>query len=241
MIFSFFKKKKPTLNLKPRQNIEIEFTADDDSEEPNFEAHFTPVLDVQRKKVIVKSPGTDRRPIRMIPGKALTVTTLDGNVLYSFNTSVLDAGDREFDINPPGDVEEELLPEFDDNFQIEVPIRVEFRAMKSAHNQVAITHTICQSGLTLTTNLPIPPGTDLHLEIEMPSAPDFTTKARSIGNRIHPTMKSKHLCEIEYTDIDQHDAIDIMRYAVYARRREQRRLEREATRAKYGSAGSDRR
>lgn len=222
MIFGFLKKKKAGLKLKPKQEVEIEFQ----SGEGGYEAHFTRILDIQRKKVIVRAPGTDRRPIRMAPGQQLTVTTLEDNVLYSFQASVLDAGEREFDITPPANVVEQELPARDDNYRIEVPITVEYRAMNTAHTQVAQTYAITSSGLVLATNLPIPPGTSLHLELEIPSAPDISTKGRAAGSEKHPTDKRKHLSEIEFEDISAEDRDTILRYAIYSRRRQERKRDR---------------
>lgn len=223
MIFSrLFGKKSAGLKLKPKQEVEIEFP----SGEAGYEAHFTRVLDIQRKKVILKAPGTDRRPIRMAPGQVLTITTLDDNVLYSFQTSVLDAGDREFDIAPPANVSEQELPARDENYRIEVPITVEYRAMNTAHTQVAQTYAITAAGLVLTTNLPIPPGTNLHLELEIPSAPDIRTKGRAVGSEKHPHLKGKHLSEIEFEDMSDQDRDTILRYAIYSRRRQERKRDR---------------
>ena len=221
-ILDIFKKKKAGLKLKPKQEVEIEFL----SEDSVYETHFTRVLDIQRKKVILKAPGTDRRPIRMIPGQELTVTTLDENVLYAFHATVLDAGEREFDITPPGQVHEEELPVRDENYRLEVPITVEYRAMNTAHTQVAQTYAITSAGLVLATNLPIPPGTSLHLELEIPSAPDIRTKGRAVGSEKHPHLKGKHLSEIEFEDMSESDRDTILRYAIYSRRRQERRRER---------------
>lgn len=222
MIFGFLRKKKAGLKLKPKQEVEIEFP----SGESGYEAHFTRVLDIQRKKVIVRAPGTERRPIRMNPGTPLTVTTLEDNVLYSFQATVLDAGEREFDITPPANVNEQELPARDVNYRIEVPITVEYRAMNTAHTQVAQTWAITSQGLVLTTNLPIPPGTNLHMELEIPSAPDISTKGRAVGSEKHPDLKGKHLSEIEFEDMSDADRDTILRYAIYSRRRQERKRDR---------------
>lgn len=226
MIFSFFGLfggKKPALKLKDNQEIEIEFY----TEESGYETHFTHVLDIQRKSVIVKSPGTERRPIRVIPGQRMTVTTLENNVMYSFETQVLDAGEREFDIKPPENVKEEKQPSFDENCQIEVPITVEYRAMNSAHHQVAQTFAITNTGLILMTNLPIPSGTTLKLEIEIPGAMGFSTSGNVIGSKPHPNDKKKHLCEIEYVDLSKQDINSILRYALYSKKRLERKAKRD--------------
>jgi c-di-GMP-binding flagellar brake protein YcgR len=223
MIFNLFKKKKGGLKLRPKQEVEIEFLSD---ESDGYECHFTRILDIQRKKVILKAPGTERRPIRMIPGQQVTITTLDENVLYAFQATVLDATEREFDITPPTNVHEEELPARDENFRLEVPITVEYRAMNTAHTQVAQTFAITSAGLVLATNLPIPPGTNLHMELEIPSTPDIRTKGRAVGSEKHPDLKSKHLSEIEFEDMSESDRDTILRYAIYSRRRQERQRDR---------------
>ncbi len=220
---NLFKKKKAGLKIKPKQEVEIEFISD---ETGYYESHFTRVLDIQRKKVILKAPGTDRRPIRMVPGQEVTVTTLDENMLYAFPATVLDATEREFDITPPANVHEEEMPVRDENFRLEVPITVEYRAMNTAHTQVAQTYAITASGLVLTTNLPIPPGTNLHMELEIPSTPDIRTKGRAVGSEKHPEVKGKHLSEIEFEDMSDADRDTVLRYAIYSRRRQQRQYAR---------------
>ena len=225
MIFGWFKKSKSAaLKLKQRQEVEIEFF----SEETGFEAHFTQVLDIQSKKVIIKSPGTERRPIRMIPGQRLSITVIEDNKVYTFESVVIDAGDREFDIAPPTNVKDEPLPSFDDENQLEVAIKVEFRAMNSAHNQMANTYSVAPSGLMLTTNLPVPSGTLLHLEIEIPNAPDFSINGRAVASRVHPSIKNKHICEVEYDNVSEAESGAIIRYALYAKKRAERQAEREA-------------
>jgi c-di-GMP-binding flagellar brake protein YcgR len=222
MIFNLFKKKKSGLKLRPKQEVEIEFLSD---ESDSYECYFTRVLDIQRKKVILKAPGTERRPIRMFPGQQVTITTLDENTLYAFQATVLDATEREFDITPPANVHDEELPARDENFRLEVPITVEYRAMNTAHTQVAQTFAITSAGLVLATNLPIPPGTSLHMELEIPSTPDIRTKGRAIGSEKHPDQKSKHLSEIEFEDMSESDRDTILRYAIYSRRRQERQRE----------------
>ena len=225
MIFSFFKKSKgPSLKLKQNQEVEVEFF----NEDTGFETHFTKVLDVQSKKVIIKAPGTERRPVQMVPGQRLNITVVEEKQVYSFETVVIDAGEREFDIAPPANVKDEPLPTFDETNQLEVAIKVDYRAMNSAHNQMANTYSVSPGGLMLTTNLPVPSGTMLHLEVEIPNAPDFSVKGRAVGSRVHPSLKNKHICEVEYDNVTEAESSSIIRYAIYAKKRAERMAAREA-------------
>jgi len=224
MFFDFFKSKKPALKIKAKQEVEIEFFSDE-----TFKTYFTTVLDVRRKEIILKSPGTERRPVKMETGQAITVTVFDpeDSKLYYFNTTVTDAGEREFDIANATEVQSEDVPKFE-NGSIEAPVNVEYRAMKLAHSQSARTFSIGFNSIVLICNIPIPQGTDLHIEIQIPGAPVYSFKGRSISARPDPSSNKKHLCEIEYSDdASREDRLAVMRYAVYLKRREYRRVQRE--------------
>ncbi|MBQ7568093.1 flagellar brake domain-containing protein [bacterium] len=226
LFFGLFKKSKgAALKLKQSQEVEVELY----NEDKGYESHFTRVLDVQSKKVIIKSPGTDRRPIRMIPGQQLHITTVEDNSIHTFDSVVVDAGDREFDIAPPSNVTTEPVPSFDDEHQLEVAIKVEFRAMQSAHNQMANTYSVASNGLMLTTNLRLPSGTQLHLEVDIPNAPDFSIKGRVGRSTEHPTLKNKYICEVEYDSVSEAESEAIIRYAIYAKKRAERIAQREAS------------
>ena len=225
MFLDWFKSKKPTLKLKSNQEVEIEFFADD-----TYKTYFTTVLDARRNDAVLKTPGTERRPVRMESGQRLTVTTLADNKLFYFDTEVTDAGEREFDIATPTDVKSEDVPNFENNCSIEAPVNVECRAIKLAHSQSAQTHSISLNGMVLACNIAIPEGTDLHIEIQIPGTPVFSFKGRALKARPNPDPKSsrKYLCEVEYIDdASQSERLAIMRYAVYLKRREERRLARE--------------
>ncbi|MEW6284116.1 MAG: flagellar brake protein, partial [Candidatus Eremiobacterota bacterium] len=205
----FWGKKKPTLRLHPKQEVEVEFeTADGE-----FESHFVQVLDVQKKRIALSSPGSDRRPVRLVPGQQVTVSALVDDRLFSYSASVLDSRDRDFDVQPPKDVNEVEVPPRDDNFRIEVPIQVEYRAMRTAHTQVASTHAITTNGLFLMTNLPIPPNTQLHMELEIPNAPDISAKGRAVASQTDRENTRKHITEVEYEDIPEDNRTAIIRYA----------------------------
>lgn len=217
MIFGFLKKKKPGPKLRPKQEVEIELFNGE-----TYETHFTRILEAQRRRIILRAPGTDRRPVLMEEGQTLTLTTIEDGSLYWFDATVLAAGEREFDITPPVKVQDQDLPGLEEGSRIHVPITVEYRAMNTAHAQVAQTYAITKEGLLLSTNLPIPPGTLLLLELEIPSAPDIKSRGRAVGSEKHPEDPRKHLSEIEYEDITDSDREAILRYALYHRRRQER-------------------
>lgn len=223
MFLDWFRSKKPAVKLKPKQEVEIEFFADD-----MFKTYFTSILDVRAKDVVLKLPGTERRPVKVEVGSDLTVTTLDDGKLSYFTTSVKYAGDREFDIVPPAKIESEDAPDFNTG-SIEAPVNIEYRAMKLPYNQSAQTHSLSLNGLILGCNIEIPKGTELHIEIQIPGTPIYSFNGLAINSRQNPDAKGKRfLCEVEYApDAPQADRLAVMRYALYMKRREFRRRQRE--------------
>lgn len=226
MAFGFlFPPKKPTLKLLPRQMVELEF----ENPEGEFENYFVEISAVERKRLALQAPGTEMRPIRLVPGQPVTISVFDeeNNNFFSYSASVLDSREREFDVNPPREPDAETIPPRDDSFRVEVPIQVEYRAMTTVHSQVAITHAITPNGLFLLTNLPIPPGTSLLLELEIPNAPDIKTSGQAVTSQ-QDSRTRKHITEVEYEDIPEKDKQAILRYAIYYEQRQRRKARREA-------------
>lgn len=221
---SLFRGQKPTLKLQPKQEVEVEF----ENTEGEYESYFVQILDVHRKKITLHAPGSERRPVRLVPGQPVSVSALMDDHLFTYSASVLDSREREFDVNPPKDIRDIAIPPRDDSFRIEVPIPVEYRAMSTAHKQVAQTHAITPNGLFLQTNLPIPPGTSLLLELEIPNAPDIAAKGRAVTSQPDQSGGRKHITEMEYEDIPDRDRDAILTYAIYYQQRQERRTARDA-------------
>lgn len=224
MAFWPFGNKKATLKFSPGQMVELEF----ENPDGEYENYFVEVVSVQRKKVTLNAPGTDMRPIRLVPGQPVTVSYFDEekNSFFSHNASVLDSREREFDINSPKDPDTADIQARDENFRVEVPIQVEFRAQSTVHSQVATTQAITTNGLFLLTNLPIPPQTKLLLELEIPNAPDIKANGCAIQSHREESGR-KHVTEVEYDEIPEHDRDTILRYAVYYEQRQKRKGRRE--------------
>lgn len=226
MAFGFlFGNKKPNLKLVAKQVVELEF----ENPEGEYENYFVEVVNVAKKKITLNAPGTDMRPIRLVPGQPVTVSTFDDDksTFFSYNASVLDSREREFDVNPPKDAEWAEIEPRDDDFRREVPIQVEFRAVSTVHSQVATTHAITPNGLFLLTNLPIPPATKLLLELEIPNAPDIKANGKAVTSEREESGR-KHITEVEYEDIPEDDKNAILRYAIYYDQRQKRKQQREA-------------
>jgi c-di-GMP-binding flagellar brake protein YcgR len=222
MVFGLFGgKKKPSLKLEPKQEVEIEFQQGE-----AYEAYFVPVLETAKKKISLRSPGSERRPVRVPTGSPVTVTALVDNTLYWYTATCLEGREREFDISVPKDVQEEELPPFDENFKVEAVIPVEYRPMNTAHTSAARSYALMSKGIQLTTNLGVPPGTTLLMELEIPGAAEVRAKGKVITSGKHPQDPKKYLTEVEFEDLPAKERDAILRYGVYLRKRQQRKEQR---------------
>ena len=219
MVFSFlgFGKKKPKIKLEPKQEVELEFVNGE-----NIDDYFTRVVALEKKRIVVQVPTQNKVQVDVSPGDMVTVTYLDGDTVCTFRTKVLDRKDRDLELAYPSEVKEEKTNRGDENFTIEIPIPVEYRAMSTAHLQTATTRSIHQNGIDIVTNLPIPPGTSLHIELEIPNTPAIKTQGRVSQSQRLPNER-KALTQIEFEDISPTDREVMFRYAIYYRQRQARK------------------
>ncbi len=213
-------KKKTPFKLTSRQEVEVELEAEDHG---SYEAHFVQVMDVQRKKIVLSLPGIPSKPVVIVPSQKVTISVLNDDCHLSCEVTVSDVGDGEFQVSwPPKDYEEVAVPPRDDSFQVKVPIPVEFRAMRTAHTQVATTHAVAVNSLLLSTNLAIPPNTSLLMELEIPTG-EITAKGRALTSKEdNSTGRRRFVTEIEYEDLDADDCQKILRYGLYYEQRQAR-------------------
>jgi len=231
-VFGFLsgsKQKKTPFKLAPRDEVELELQVGNGV----YEAYFVQVQEVHKKRVVLQVPGSDRKPLRVGDGQAVTITTLIDNTLLSYQGFVMGARDRDFDVNYPPkdkDVEETSFPPRDDDFKVEVNISVEFRAMSTAHTQVAKTHSVTRNGLFLITNLPIPKATQLIMEVEIPNGSEVNTKGKALSS-VEDTSSGRrqYITEVEFdADITEKDRSTLIRYAMFFKQRQERAEKRLA-------------
>jgi len=197
------KPKKAQFKLQPRQEVEVEMPVGNGA----YEAYFVQVQEVHKKRVVLQIPGSERKP--------------------------MGARDRDFDVNYPPkekDVDEVNFPPRDDDFKIEVNISVEFRAMSTAHTQVAKTHSVTNNGLFLITNLPIPKATQLLMEVEIPNGSEINTKGKAISSvEDSSSGRRQYITEVEFdADISDKDRAALIRYAMFFKARQNRAEKRLA-------------
>lgn len=219
-------KKKSQFKLQPRQEVEIELQVGN-----AYEAFFVQVQEVHKKRVVLPVPGSDRKPVRVGDGQNVTISTLVDDNLLTYQGFVMGARDRDFDVNfPPKDFDEVSFPPRDDDFVIEVNIPVEFRAMSTAHTQVAKTHSVTRNGLFLLTNLPIPKATQLLMEVEIPNGSEIATKGKAITSvEDSSSGRRQYVTEVEFDpDITEKDRNNLIRYAMFFKQRQARQEKRLA-------------
>lgn len=222
MVFGFFARKKPSLKLKPKQEVEVEFAPPE-----GFECFFTHVLEMDKKKVTLTIPKKQNQPYPCTVGEPVTVTYMIDDVICSFQSRVLDKRNKEIDIALPKEVSESKSPATAQDFTIEIPIPVEYRAISTAHLQTATTKLITGTGVTVITNLPIPQETILHLELEIPNSPTIKTKGRVVKSQRLPADARKSLTEIEFEDINPRDKEALFRYVILYQQRRLRKQQAE--------------
>lgn len=224
------KPKKAQFKLQPRQEVEVEMQVGNNGA---YEAYFVQVQEVHKKRVVLQIPGSERKPMRVGDGQEVTVSTLIDDNLVSYKGFVMGARDRDFDVMYPPkekDVEETSFPPRNDDFKIEVNISVEFRAMSTAHTQVAKTHSVTNNGLFLITNLPIPKATQLLMEVEIPNGSEIQSKGRALSS-VEDTSSGRrqYITEVEFdSDITEKDRAALIRYAMFFKARQNRAEKRLA-------------
>lgn len=219
MVFGFLGKKKPSLKLEFKQEVEIEFCKGEDSE-----SFFTAVLEVQKKKIILNTPSKGRHLYPCAAGNDVIIAFLEGSVISWFKTKILELRDKEMDIAVPTNIQEEKSPFSVSSYRLEIPIPVEYRAISTAHLQTATTKEINSRGIKVVTNLPIPNGTEVHIELEIPDSPMIKTKGRVVASQKLPSDVRKSITDIEFEDFAPRDSENVFRYAILY---QQRRLRRQ--------------
>lgn len=219
MVFGLFGKKKPQFSLEPRMEVEIDVS----NPEGSFDSYFTRVLELAKKKFTLAVPEKDRVQVPLNVGEIVTIVYLVKDTLFHFQAKILDKRDREMDLQIPRELREEKTFLAQAEFCVEIPIPIKYRAMSTAHLQNALTKCITQQGIQIMTNLPIPMGTALNIELEIPNAPAVKTKGKVTSSQKMAQDAKKSITEIEFEDINPQDKDLILRYATFFHYQNERR------------------
>ncbi|MGV8123945.1 MAG: flagellar brake protein [Candidatus Xenobiia bacterium LiM19] len=218
MVFGFFKKKKPSLKLDPKQEVEVEFTTPEGTE-----SYFTTVLEMEKKRFTLRTPLKGTKPCPCSIGEEVMVVYVDGSTIVSFKSKIMEKREKEVDLTLPADIAEEKSSFTENDFYLDIPIPIEYRAISTAHLQTATTTELSFRGIKVITNLPIPKETALHLELEIPDSPTIKAKGKVIGSTKLPPENRKSLTEIEFEDMGLKEKESVFRYALLYNQRRNRK------------------
>lgn len=216
------KKTQPVVDLAQRQEVELEFTT---SEGP--EDYFTKVLEFDRKKIVMAVPQRNRQYVPCSTGDKLVVTYIKDNFITSFASAIINREEKEIILSTPRDVKQIKINVSKEDFLIDIPIPVEYRALTTSHLQTAKTKSLTSKGVEIITNLPIPQGTVLYMEFEIPNAPTIKAKGKVMKSERLPSDSRKNLTAIEFEDIHPMDRENMLRYALYYEQRQLRRQKKD--------------
>ncbi|MCD6309833.1 MAG: hypothetical protein J7M18_03905 [Candidatus Eremiobacteraeota bacterium] len=205
-MFGLFKKKKKTSaestlpgvkakspELDVGMEVELEFIRGS-----GMTVGFSTVLELDLKHVQLSLPrGVYRDPVFDL-GEVVLVSFFDGNILAWFEASITERGTNHFMITR---VREYNLEPMDFAYPVkgvEINLPIQFRAINVSHLQTAQTKAINPDTFELVTNLPIPIGTVLHMEIQVPDSPilEFQGTVKSSTTLPADTRKSTTVVEL---------------------------------------------
>lgn len=216
------KKSQPVINLTQRQEVELEFVTPEGTED-----YFTKVLEFDKKKIILAVPQRNRQYVPCSAGDKLIVTYIKDNFVTSFVSAIIDREEKEITLSTPKDIRQKKINVSKEEFFIDIPIPVEYRALTTSHLQTAKTKSLTSKGVEIITNLPIPQGTVLYMEFEIPNAPTIKAKGKVVRSDRLPSDSRKNLTAIEFEDIHPLDKENMLRYALYYEQRQLRRQQKD--------------
>jgi len=89
--------------------------------------------------------------------------------------------------------------------------------------QVASAKAVTATGMHIITNLPIPQGTDLYIEMNVPDSPLSKTKGKVAKSQRLPTDSKKCFTELELEDFDLKEKENFLKYSILYQYRMKRR------------------
>ena len=215
----------PKFKPSTHQTVEIEF----EDMEGEFQSYFVEILEVNKKRLTLRTPGNAMNPVHISPSQPITISYFDEpkDMYFSYQGLVKDSRDQEFDVDSPGkDITATKIDPRDEDFQVQVSIPVKYQAHRSVHSQVATTHSVTPHSFFLRTNLGIPPQTELRVVLEIPNTSPVDIDGKATGSEKDPDDNRKHISQVQFQEINPDDRDAILNYAVYYEQRSKRAAER---------------
>ncbi len=213
MIFPFFKKKKPTLSYNENDLFRITVIKDDKFA---FAYGILDKHDSETFRVYVPKLWEVREnpEISLDENSKVRITVLERSpktgelILFSFPTTAVNIDDVSKIVTfskprNPDEVEYKKLgtPQEVINREFEASLKVKYRAETSPHEQKSVTYKIRFDGVSMLTNVPIPPPMVLIVTIEIPFEEyDDKFKAEVIQSNPRP-LEKKYETVLKYIDI----------------------------------------
>jgi hypothetical protein len=205
------------MKLSSRQLVELEF----DGEDGALEVCACQVEEVSKRKIVL-SQATQQRLENAMPGCKVRVCTVNGEHFSAAGSQVLQIQGQTIEITAPGsDVEELPLPASDAHLQ--VAMQAEYRAMKMPYTQKADVVEVQGKVIIMTTNMKIPPMTELHVSLSIPAwGKTVASTAKTLGSA--PLQGGrKHTTQVEFEGLSDEDEKLLWRCACLQHCRKQTR------------------
>jgi hypothetical protein len=220
--------KKGKFKLKPKMKVELEVPV------PNgVRSHFTQVKDASVKRCIILTPKDGTKALQLNTDDIIKCITLIEDTLYEVNLKVVTASKEEFEAIISDNVKffDTLLSNVKepDKLEITEKVPIDFRAMRTAHLQGAVTKVVTHESVEIVTNLPVPEGTDLKVIFRIPETPQVETEGVSEKSFPLEEDSKKSKTKIVFSEKTQKSTMfeKVTKYIIHYIRRKERRAEME--------------
>ena len=217
-MFGLFGRRKPILKIAPRQEVEVEIL---EGETP--QSYFSHLINLEKKRIVLSLPSRGEKTAPCALGDKVTVAFMNDDIFVSFESRIIEKRSTQIELAVPREVFEEKTPLFSGELNLEVPIPIQYRAMNTAHMQVASAKVITSTGMQIVTNLPIPQGTDLYIEMHVPDSPLAKAKGKVSKSQRLPADSKKCLTEIDLEEFDLKEKENFLKYTILYQYRMKRR------------------
>ncbi|MCL5037418.1 MAG: hypothetical protein M1269_09925 [Chloroflexi bacterium] len=201
-MFGLFKKKNSAdtsparskaVELERGMEVELEFIRGS-----GMRMGYSTVLDLDLKHIQMTLPKGIEVDPPVDLGDAVLVSFVKSNNLAWFEAHVTERSANHFMVTRVRDYNVEILDFAYPVRGVQINLPIQYRALNVSHHQTAQTKAINPETVELVTNLPLPVGTVLHMEIQVPDSPmlEFQGNVTSSVTLPADTRKSTTVVEL---------------------------------------------
>lgn len=226
MIFGFFKKKGPAIELLPGEEAVIELHRETSEGVLDNAVLLTEVVESDAKSISFLAPTEHNRPVPFSPGEVIVIQVDKGENTAKFQSEVVELLEQ---VTPPllvvaqpksvgwgpKDVEAAQRRQF---VRLEATLPLEFKTGAGVVRQ-GVTNDISGSGLSMVTAFPINVGSLVKVRLALPEKKIESSAKVVRCNQLQP---QKFELALSFTDVSVTDQDTIVRY-IFERQRELRR------------------